>query len=198
MATISSNAAIKSDIRSQMRTRRRTIGETERRDRSRRVIEMFLGHVPLEAKEKIGGFSPLPYEVDISLLMEILDEDGHHCAMPRLQDDNSPLQFHCWKRGDELIAHPKYKMLEPQSNRPVITPNIVIVPLLAFDNRGHRLGFGGGFYDRTLAVLHGNSDILTIGVAYDFQQVKEIPSEPHDQKLDCVITETRVFICTDV
>ena len=82
---------------------------------------------------------------------------------------------------------------EPLATAPLVEPDVMLVPLLAFDPLRNRLGYGGGFYDRTIAGLHQRKSILTVGIAYAYQQLPEIPTEPHDIRLDKIVTEINVL-----
>ena len=105
-----------------------------------------------------------------------------------------PLRFHRWCETDRMRQH-TYGVTEPQLEADIITPSLLLVPLLAFDATGYRLGYGGGFYDRTLQSLRAIRPIRAIGVAYSGQEVAVVPHGPHDQLLDGVLTEKglRVF-----
>ena len=100
----------------------------------------------------------------------------------------SPLLFRTWRKGDPLIVHP-FGMHEPPESAARVTPDVLLIPLLAFDAKGTRLGYGGGFYDRTLASL---ATKRAIGIAYSGQEVAELPCHDHDHPLDSVVTENGV------
>ncbi len=100
----------------------------------------------------------------------------------------SPLHFRAWRDGDPLVVHP-FGMHEPPESAVRVTPDVLLIPLLAFDARGTRLGYGGGFYDRTLASL---ATKRAIGIAYAGQEVAELPCHDHDHPLDSVVTEKGV------
>ena len=99
-----------------------------------------------------------------------------------------PLSFWPLREGDDL-ARNRYGILEPRSLVESVQPNVLLVPLLAFDSDGTRLGQGGGYYDRTLANLRANGHIVAVGVAYAGQEVAKLPNDTHDQRLDGVVTE---------
>jgi 5-formyltetrahydrofolate cyclo-ligase len=109
--------------------------------------------------------------------------------LPRINAKGAALSFREWREGDALVDN-HHGIAEPRADAETVTPDVVFVPLLAFDARGHRLGYGGGYYDRTLDALRAKGKILAIGVAYAGQEVAEILSEPHDHALDAVIAET--------
>ncbi len=118
---------------------------------------------------------------------------GHALALPRLDGPDQPLLFLAWDQGDVLVEG-TFKLLEPHPSRPVRLPEIVLAPLLAFDRRGGRLGYGKGYYDRTLMHLRSQGcGSLVFGLAFAAQEVEEVPIGPADVPLDGVVTETAVL-----
>jgi 5-formyltetrahydrofolate cyclo-ligase len=132
----------------------------------------------------IGGYHALPDEADPALLLDMLAASGCTIAFPRVAAPGMALQFHPVPASEVLKAGP-YGIYEPQGHWPCQSPDVLLVPLLAFDATGHRLGYGGGYYDRTIAGLNA----VTIGIAYAGQEVSSIPHEPHDRRLDFLLTE---------
>jgi 5-formyltetrahydrofolate cyclo-ligase len=117
---------------------------------------------------------------------------GMRLALPVIAARDSPLGFRLWAPGDELLRGP-LGILEPSPDAAEIVPDIVLVPLAAFDRLGHRIGYGAGHYDRTLARLRDSKKIIAIGLAFAVQEIETIPALPHDVALDYVLTETEVF-----
>ena len=136
----------------------------------------------------IGGYWPLPTEIDICPLMHACYEAGYDLALPCTPPAGNPLTFRAWQPEAALKAGP-YGTREPFSTAPELVPDIVLAPLLAFNAAGYRLGYGGGFYDRTLAKLREAGDIFACGVAYAGQETQDIPTDHYDQKLDGILTE---------
>ncbi|HET7086900.1 MAG TPA: 5-formyltetrahydrofolate cyclo-ligase [Rhizomicrobium sp.] len=132
----------------------------------------------------VGGYHALPDEADPALLLERLVALGCHIAYPRVAGKGLPLEFHRVPDG-EVLAPGVFGIHEPLDIWPRAVPNILLVPLLAFDASGHRLGYGGGFYDRTIALLK----VPAIGIAYAGQQMDSLPHQPHDAMLDAILTE---------
>ena len=132
----------------------------------------------------VGGYHALPDEADPALLLERLVELGCHIAYPRVTAKGRPLEFHRMPDG-EVLAPGVFGIHEPLDIWPRAIPSMLLVPLLAFDAAGHRLGYGGGFYDRTIALLN----VPAIGIAYAGQETAALPHQPHDAKLDAVLTE---------
>ncbi len=138
----------------------------------------------------IGVYWPKGREIDTSDLLHLLIEQGHHVALPVMQKDSRILKYVCWQESDELVKG-EFDILQPAVNEATeyVRPDIVVVPMLAFDRKGHRLGYGGGFYDATLSNLRADKPVLAVGYAYSKQAVLfNLPAEDHDQALDWVIT----------
>jgi 5-formyltetrahydrofolate cyclo-ligase len=144
----------------------------------------------------VAGYSPIRSEIDPAPLMRELAARGARLALPAITARGQSLSFRAWYPNDRLLSGP-LGILEPSPAAAELTPDIVLVPLAAFDRLGHRIGYGAGHYDRTLAHLHksrGKSkSFAAIGLAFAAQQVKAVPALAHDVALDYVLTETRVF-----
>jgi 5-formyltetrahydrofolate cyclo-ligase len=137
----------------------------------------------------VAGYWPLAGELDPRPGMDRLRALGHPLALPRLDGRRRPLLFLAWEQGDVLVQG-TFDLLEPQLSRPRRVPDVVLAPLLAFDQGGGRLGYGMGYYDRTLSHLHAQGwRPLMIGLAFGAQEVDEVPTGPDDIRLDGVITE---------
>jgi 5-formyltetrahydrofolate cyclo-ligase len=113
-------------------------------------------------------------------------------ALPVVTARGLPLGFRRWRPGDVLVSG-AFGLLVPGPSAEPVMPQLVLVPLLAFDRQGGRLGYGAGFYDRTLAVLRAAGPVIAIGVAYADQEVPAVPVEPHDQPLDWIATEREIL-----
>jgi 5-formyltetrahydrofolate cyclo-ligase len=139
----------------------------------------------------VGGYIAIADEADPHILLKKLRLHNCTLAFPRVATKGEPLVFHRWSPGQNL-QRGAYGIPEPAKDWPLAYPKILLVPLLAFDANGHRLGYGGGYYDRTLDFLRANSTVRAIGVAYAGQEVDALPREDHDHPLDAVITENGV------
>jgi 5-formyltetrahydrofolate cyclo-ligase len=135
----------------------------------------------------VGGYHALPEEADPALLLARLVEMGCAVAFPRVTAKDQPLEFHHVPDG-EVLAPGSFGIPEPLAIWPRAAPDVLLVPLLAFDAAGHRLGYGGGFYDRTIAVVKAR----TFGIGYAGQESASIPHEAHDRTLDMVLTENGI------
>lgn len=145
--------------------------------------DFFVGN-PLAV---VGGYWPMRDEINCCPLLKQLNTLGWNIALPCITGSNRPLLFKHWEPGHKLEQGP-FKTSEPSSRRAVLEPTVMLVPLVAFDAEGYRLGYGGGFYDRSIAALRAKSAITTIGLAYDEQEVVKVPNERHDERLDWILT----------
>lgn len=143
----------------------------------------------------MSAFSAIGEEIDPLPLMTRLHGEGHPLALPTMQGKGLPLVFRAWTPGDEM-AEAVWGIAEPLASRAEVVPDIVLVPLLAFDASGHRLGYGGGFYDRTLHQLRRLKPLVTVGIAYDEQRLDEVPHLDYDQPLDWVLTPSGPQACS--
>ena len=148
----------------------------------------FLAAVAVVPGTLISAYWPMGDEIDPRPLMEALHGRGHPLALPAIRAAGQPLDFRAWRPGEPLQPA-GFGTREPPQSAPLVQPGLLLVPLLAFDAAGYRLGYGGGFYDRSLALLRRAGDILAVGLAYAAQQVPAVPREPTDQPLDLVVTE---------
>ena len=142
----------------------------------------------------VSGYSPIRSELDPIPLMRALAAQGALLALPVITARDRPLNFRAWSPGDALARGP-LGILEPLPEAAEIIPDIVLVPLAAFDRSGHRIGYGAGHYDRSLAPLRAAKKIAAIGVAFAAQEIDAVPAQPHDVALDYVLTETQMFDC---
>jgi len=178
--------ATKPDLRKQAREKRKTLAGQD----IGAALAAQAAALKIPPGAIVGGYHALPREADPALLLKALVELGCHIAFPRMVANGLPLEFHRIPDG-EVLKPGALGVHEPAPDWPQVTPHLLLVPLLAFDGAGHRLGYGGGFYDRTLyAFNHGAAlPIRAIGVAYAAQETASLPHEPHDMALDGILTE---------
>ena len=136
----------------------------------------------------LGGYYPYNYEVDAIQILKKLEKKNYLICLPKIKK-NSQMDFFRWSNKDPLQVN-NYGILEPISKK-IRYPDILLVPLVAYDKNFNRLGYGGGFYDRYLKRIKRIKKIITIGLAYSFQKVKKIPINNYDIKLDFIITEKK-------
>ena len=155
---------------------------------STKLTTHLLGSMLVPPRTAVAGYWPLPGEVDLRPLLVGLIEQGHAVLLPETPPRGQPLIFRHWTPGAAMVAE-RFGTMRPEGA--VGVPDVLLVPLLAFDARCNRLGYGGGYYDRTIAGLPG---VRTIGCAFAVQQVDAVPVLPHDRALDAVVTERGVIM----
>ena len=143
-----------------------------------------------EKKRCLGAYFPTKSEVNIKPSLKKIQNNGNDISLPVVIEKNKPLVFKLWVKDQKLILG-KYKIYIPD-NKIIIYPNFLIVPLLAFNAQKYRLGYGGGFYDRTISLLN-KKDFFSLGVAFDEQETDIFFSEKHDAKLNAILTPTRLI-----
>ncbi len=142
----------------------------------------------------VALYMPIQNELDTRPLEGRLRDAGARLALPRVRTDGEPMTFREWRSDDAL--HKGYGGIrEPAEDAAELVPDIVVVPLSAFDRRGFRVGYGKGHYDRTLGPLERGVRPLTLGYAFAVQEVEEVPRELHDVPLDAVVTEVEIIRC---
>ncbi len=145
-----------------------------------------------EKYQVFASYAPLASEADVSMINEYLLLQGKTLALPVVEADNKPLVFRQMQAKEELTKG-RFGILIAKGK--IVTPEVILIPLVAFDKSGNRLGMGGGFYDRTLEVL---PDSLRIGVAFSVQEVAHIPTGTHDKKLHLIITEKEIISVSEI
>lgn len=176
----------KAVMRQSMSATRAALADAAGEDHGMHLADHFMKAWVPDAEDTVSGFWPIHTEIDLKPLLWRLDGAGVTVALPRMLGPSLPLEFRSWRAGDELVRA-KFGVQEPSSEAEICRPNMVLVPLLAFDGAGNRLGYGGGFYDRTLAELGPETKV--IGVAFAGQQVDDVPVGPEDHPLDGIVTE---------
>jgi 5-formyltetrahydrofolate cyclo-ligase len=140
----------------------------------------------------VSGFSPLKSEISPIPLMRALSDAGAQLALPVVAGRGKPLIMRAWNFGAPL-ASGVWGIREPMADAPEVAPDILLVPLLAFDRRGNRIGYGAGYYDMTIAALRGKKPVVAVGIAYGCQEIDTVPVTPRDARLDLVLTEREVI-----
>jgi 5-formyltetrahydrofolate cyclo-ligase len=189
-----------SDAKQELRTTaqlvRRAAFETHGEEASRRLAAYGLDFLSVQPGTVVSGFAAIRDEINPAALMTWLSAEGFRLALPVMQGKGKPLLMRSWAPGDAM-APAAWGIAEPLDDKPVVDPDVVLVPLLAFDRRGFRLGYGGGFYDRTLTRLRARKPIVAVGIAYDEQMVDAVPVDGYDQRLEWVLTPSGPQRCLD-
>jgi 5-formyltetrahydrofolate cyclo-ligase len=177
-------------LRAAMQIRRQGLDEDDRRSAAAGLLEIYQLERPTELPAIVSGFRPIKDEIDIRPLMTHLQGEGCRLALPVVQGRGQRLLFRAWQPGD-LLESGVFGTLQPSAGCETLEPDVLLVPLLACDAEGWRLGYGGGFYDRTLEDLRRRRKVTAIGVAFDRQLVPEVPHGADDQRLDWLLTDRR-------
>lgn len=180
----------KAALRAEALARRDALDPAFRQDASRRIAERVLA-LPTVA-EPVSLFWPIRSEVDTRPLIVALAARGLRLALPVVVRPS--LRFHAFAPGDPLRLG-RFGLSEPLESAQRLAPKTMLVPLAAFDRACNRIGYGAGFYDRAIAELAETSAPVTIGLAFETQEVTQVVVEAHDRRLDSVVTEDRVFSC---
>ena len=136
----------------------------------------------------VGGYYPYNYEIDAIKVLEKFEKIGYEISLPKIKK-NYQMDFFRWSIKDPLSIN-KYGIPEPTSDK-IIFPSILLVPLLAYDKNCNRVGYGGGFYDRYIKKIKKKKKIITIGLAFSFQKIRQVPTNRYDMKLDYIATDRK-------
>jgi 5-formyltetrahydrofolate cyclo-ligase len=189
--SISSQAPSKDELRIAALARRDGLNVAQREAAAQLLAARQLS-LDIEPGTVVAGYMPMRSEIDPRPLMRQLSARGARLALPVIVARDAPLIFRSWRMDDELERGP-FGTLQPADSAAPVKPDIVLVPLAAFDRRGHRIGYGGGYYDRTLQKLRAAATIVAAGVAFAMQEVETIPASRHDALLDIVLTDVEAI-----
>lgn len=186
----------RNNARNEIRQKRKALHEDEVAKCSELVRRVVLEHEYLKQNRCIASYHSFSGEIDTVEINKALRLAGHHMALPVIHPEEKGLMdFYSYETPEDLILN-RFKIPEPVvSEENLVQPHhleVVIVPLVGFNEKGERLGMGGGYYDRMLKKI--SCECLTLGLAYDFQLIPEIKSQPWDMPLDEVITPTKHYI----
>jgi 5-formyltetrahydrofolate cyclo-ligase len=145
----------------------------------------------------VSGFMPLKSEINPLPLLRMLTHKGASLALPAIAGRGQPLRMRAYAFGDRLVAG-VWNIREPAPEAPEAFPDILIVPLLAFDRSGHRVGYGAGYYDLTINALRARKPVLAAGIAFAAQEIAAVPHTERDAPLDLVLTEREVIDCRKI
>ncbi len=154
-----------------------------------RAADHFLANVPVAPGAIVSGYWPIRDEFDVMPVLRRLAAAGYRCALPYVDKKRHVLVFREWRPGTVMIEGP-FRIPEPTEAAAELTPTILLVPLLAYDSEGFRLGYGGGYYDGALAQLRaGGRPVLAVGMAFSEQLVERVPHGDRDEQLEWIVTE---------
>jgi 5-formyltetrahydrofolate cyclo-ligase len=153
-----------------------------------RLSQNVLNAGVIKSGDVVSGFWPMGDEINLVPLLTTLSKKGFVCVLPVMKQRGAPLTFREWHPGAEM-HHASFGVQEPPETAREQRPTVVLTPLLAFDAEGFRIGYGGGYYDRTLAELRAAGPVTVVGVGYEAQGVTELPHDRFDQPLDWIVTE---------
>ena len=140
--------------------------------------------------KNLGGYYSSNYEIDDLEILDFLEKKNYKISLPIIKKNNQ-MNFFKWSKNDPLKIN-KYGIPEPVSSK-ILYPDILLVPLVGYDNNLNRLGYGGGFYDRYIEKIEKIKKIIKIGLAFSCQKIKSVPINQHDKKLDFIITEKEIL-----
>jgi 5-formyltetrahydrofolate cyclo-ligase len=190
---------VKTDLRRRSLARRDLVTHDEARAAALAVARRGLALVeelaPNGVAERpvVSVYWPIRSELNTRPLIDALAQHGLKVVLPVMHKVRHPLVFRDFLPGDDLVKGP-FGLSEPAEDKPARDPDIIFSPLAAFDRKGFRLGYGGGIYDATLAELRPRKKIIVVGLAYSCQEADQVPTEPHDQRLDYLMTERELII----
>ena len=184
-------APSKADLRAAALAARDALSAAERVTAADALAERGLP-LPIVPGCVVAGYSPIRSEIDPAPLMRKLAANGARLALPTVTARGQSLSFRAWSPSDRLMQGP-LGIPEPSPAAAEVVPDIMMVPLAAFDRLGHRIGYGAGHYDHTFSHLRKIKAVTGIGLAFAAQEIDAVPALSHDERLDFVLTETKVF-----
>jgi 5-formyltetrahydrofolate cyclo-ligase len=184
--------AAKAALRQRARQQRANVPQAGRLGAAKAAADHFFDAIVVPPGAIVAAYWPIRDELDCRGVLTKLMDSGQPVCLPVVLGDNLPLELRLWQEGAPLYPS-GFGTLAPPDDAPHAEPDIVLMPLLGFDRLGTRLGYGGGYYDRTLKALRHKPKL--IGFAYAAQELEHVPREPHDVPLDAVVTEkgARIF-----
>jgi 5-formyltetrahydrofolate cyclo-ligase len=177
----------KAVLREKLKAERKRVAAT-RPDAARHAARLFMDNIPLSAGAVVALYHPIKDELDTAPLAEALLERGARLALPVAGKTPAPLVFRAYALGDDLIKG-RHGVMVPAPAQASAIPDIVVAPLLGFTRAGARLGYGGGYYDRTLRALRAAGRALVVGYGFGAQEIDALPTSPLDERLDWIVTE---------
>ena len=168
--------------------RKQLSGDYEKKNMSHVHLRPLLNNIN---SDYVGSYVDYNFELSTNSLIKYLIEKNINICLPKINPQSKEINFFKFSTGTKLTKN-KYNILEPEVTNEIIFPKLVLVPLLAFNESGFRLGYGGGFYDKYFSSQE-EKDIIKVGLGFSFQKANQIPIESHDQKLDWILTESYLY-----
>ena len=184
----------KPELRRQLRAVRGALSVDQRDAGSKAIARLGLSAIGTTPPRTISAYLAIGDEIDPDRLLMALHLAGHRLCLPVMVGKDRPLTFRAYAPGDAL-AVVQWGIREPKPERPEVLPDILLIPLLAADCCGQRLGYGGGYYDRTLLYLRALKTVTAIGLAFDAQVIDAVPHLDYDQRLDQLLTPSGLISC---
>ncbi len=183
----------KAALRAESLARRDALPAAERAAAAEAIAARGLP-IAVTAGAIVSGFMPMKTEINPLPLLRRLAGAGAKLALPVVAGKGKPLIMRSWNFGDALDAG-VWGIRQPKPEAPEVDPDILIVPLAAFDRNGHRIGYGAGYYDMTISRLRGRKSVVAIGLAFAAQEIPAVPATERDARLDFVLTEREIIDC---
>jgi len=180
----------KAQLRTAALAKRDALPAAERQQGAETITREF----PLSIKQGtiVSGFMPMRSEINPLPLMRKLAAQGAQLALPVIQGRGKPLLMRAWSFGAPLEAR-QWGIKEPTDDAPVVDPDVLLVPLACFDRAGHRVGYGAGYFDKTIRALRAKKSVTAVGLAFAVQEIARVPATEFDEPLDLVLTEREVI-----
>ena len=195
-ALTSTRPDLKAELRKEALARRKAAPPELRARLTARLVQEGLRLARLWTPAVVSGFYPIRGEPDVLALLAALTQEGYDVALPAVTGRDAHLDFRLWRPGEPTIFG-AMGIPEPLDAAPIVDPDLVFAPLACFDRRGWRVGYGAGYYDRSLARLRAMKTIHAVGVAYGVCEVAAVPYEAHDQSLDAIVTEQETIFVSE-
>jgi len=184
----------KTQLRIQLRHKRRSLSDTTKKQYAKQLYHQWLTLDIASSYQHVACYIAFDGEISTQHIIDDIWTKQHHCYLPTITSQKI-LKFVPYHQHQPLRCHNNDGFAEPQSSSDTAHPNleVILIPLIAFDKQGYRLGFGQGYYDRLLATYPSDYRPLCIGLAYQFQRCDQLPIDPWDQPLDMIITEQQIY-----